>query len=336
MRILFKLSQYNQQRQHEKLTWIFPIYLAMYATALRNQGNEICWDTMGTEVLKSEHWDKIITSESQIDIPFLKLPHADRILTNAKNPKWQRNGNFKYLPGCYLMSASGCWWSKCSFCVEKSNYEVRPVEDVISEIEECKALGYRECFDDSATFPVGNWSDSFCGGLIERRNKLVLGCNMRMVNADFLQMKAAGFRNLLFGLESANEITLNRINKGTKVGDIEYIIKASKYGLEPHIAAIVGFPWEDYDDTMRTINLVKWLLVKGYAKTAQMSFYTPPKNQEQGNEEYRKYVTKFYEVGFYPEFWYNRLINIKSMDDLNYLIKGVQKGFSALLTRRLT
>lgn len=316
MRILFQLNPYNQQRQREKQRWIFPIKLAMYATALRNQNNEVVWDKQD-----DGSYDKIITSESQIDIPFLHLPHADRILTDAFNPKWQNNGNFKYRPGTYIQSASHCTWGRCTFCSEqgKAN-EIREVDDVISEIRECEELGAAEIFDDSATFPTGEWLESFCKLLLEVSNPHYhIGCNMRInPDIDFPQMKQAGFRMLLFGIESANQDTLDRINKGIKVEDIiPTIKKASKAGLEPHIAAMVGFSWESLEDTMRTINLVKHLLIKGYAKTAQMSFYTPP--ERDGNEEYRKYVNKFYEVGFDPSFWW-----VRRNEDINYLWRGVK------------
>jgi hypothetical protein len=40
------------------------------------------------------------------------------VWTKAVDKKYQTNGNFKYNPGTYIQSASGCWWGKCTFCVE--------------------------------------------------------------------------------------------------------------------------------------------------------------------------------------------------------------------------
>ncbi len=327
MRILFKLNPHLQQRQYEKPRWIFPIKLAMYATYLHNKGNKVVWDKED-----DGKFDKVIKSENQIDIPFLQLPHADRILTDAFNPKWQNNGNFKYRPGAYIQSASHCSWGRCTFCSEKGKTnEIREVEDVISEIRECKELGAAEIFDDSATFPTGEWLNKFLEmvskmGQSLPSSRITLGCNFRIMgNSPFEEMKQAGFRMLLFGIESANQVTLDKINKGVQVEDIiPTIRRAAECGLEPHIAGMVGYSWESLEDTMRTINLVKHLLIKGYAKTAQMSFYTPP--AKDGNEEYRKYVNKFYEVGFNPEFWYNKIVSIKSMADIKYLLRGVKEG----------
>jgi len=305
--------------------------MAMECEYHRRLGDEVYWDTypavwgLGKQIYKPE------------GIDFLKLPAPDRIFTNAMDKKYQQNGNFKYLPGTYIQSASSCWWGKCSFCVEKDKpYLVRPVESVIEEIEECRLQGYKSLFDDSATFPNNNWCYEFCKKV--RNLNVNLGCNLRIdSNVDFKLMANSGFEMVLIGVESANESTLQKINKGIKVDNIIPVFqRASRAGLKPHATAIIGYPFETYEKTMRTINLIKWLLIKGYAKTAQVSFYSPPKDQEQGNEEYRKYVTKFYEVGFNPMFWWNKVFDIKSMADLHYLIRGIEKGFSALLQRRLT
>ena len=326
MKILFQLNPYNQQRQQEKPRWIYPIKLAMYATYLRNQGHQVIWDWIGG-------WssDRLVTSENDIDVPFLDLPPADRVLTDAMNPKWQQNGNFKHLPGTYIMSANGCWHGKCSFCVEKGvPYEVRPVGDVISEIDECVAMGFKEVFDDSGTFPIQDWLWNFyqkmrTSGLYKN---LRLSCNMRFGVLDkawIFMMKHINFRMLLYGLESANQKTLNKINKGI---DIDKAVKelkiASKAGLENHIAVMFGFPWETDQDAIRTLKLVWWLLKKGYAKTAQASFYCPPDGI--ANESHRKYVPRIYNVIKYPSFWFNKIRDIKDINDLKYFWKCLKAG----------
>jgi len=336
VRILFQLNRTNQQRQLEKLVWIFPIKLAMYATALRNQGNEVIWDS-----IDDGSFDRIITSESQIDIPFLQLPHADRILTDAFNSKWQNNGNFKCRPGTYIQSTSSCWWSKCSFCCEQGKVnEIREVNDVISEIKECKELGAVEIFDDSATFPTGRWLDEFCHRFSNEFGKSIkFSCNMRLIDLDYSLLRASNFRMLLFGLESANQETLDRIKKGVKVGDwnfristkigkemgdVKYVIKAAKAGLEPHIAVIFGWEWETDADAINTLKLVWWLLRKGYAKTAQASFIY--QQGIKGNENQRHFVKDIYGVWKYPDFWFNKLRDIKNKDDLKYFWRQIKVG----------
>lgn len=321
MRILYLPNSYCQQRQLEKPNFLaYPVRLAMEATYERDiLKNEVYWDK--PEMMSDiTHWRSSIMGYN-----FLKLPHPDRVWTDAKNKKYQRNGNFKYHPGTYIQSASGCWWGKCEFCVEKGQkYEVRPVEDVISEIEEIKSQGFREIFDDSATFPMGEWLDRFlerlgrCGG-----DKISFSCNTRIANYPFLWMRSVGFRMVLFGIESANQETLDKIEKGVKVEDIiPTIKKASEAGLEPHIAVMFGYKWESDQDAERTLALVHYLLRKGYAKTAQASYFRL-RNSE-SNERHRRFVHKIFNATFYPGFWFNQIRDIKNKDDLKYLWRKIK------------
>lgn len=321
MRILFKLSPYNQQRQFQKLVWIFPIKLAMYATALRNQGNEVIWD--GRD---DGSFERVITSESQIDIPFLQLPHADRKLTDAFNSKWQNNGNFKYHPGVYIQSTNSCWWGNCTFCTEKGKTnEIREVKDVINEIRECKELGAAEVFDDSATFPMEFiLATEFLQQL--RRVDIRFSCNLRITPIiPFSVLRASGFRMCLFGIESANQKTLDKINKGVKVEDIiPTIKKAAQARLEPHIACMFGYPWETEQEAINTLKIVHYLLRKGYAKTAQASFYQV--SGETGQESHRKYIPQIYNASYHLDFWLNQLRDIHNINDLKYLWLKIKKG----------
>lgn len=315
MRILYLPSQYSQQRQREKRRWIYPMLLAMQAQYYRNLGHEVSWDWL-TYPMSSYH--KVI--EEPEDIDFLKLPPPDRIFTNAFDKKYQENGNFKYHPATYIQVANGCAWGRCEFCVEKKNkYQVRELPSVIDEINECERLGFVELFDDSGTFPTGKWLEDFCN--IYKWHKLKFGCNFRMIDADYKLMKQAGFRMILMGLESANNDTLKKINKGTRVSDIKYIKKAAEAGLSVHIAVMVGYPWESDRDAMNTIKLAHWLLKKGYAKTAQASFYMPPDGKN--NPSQRKYVKKLYDVKWNPEFLFNQLKDIKDWNDVKYLWKKI-------------
>ena len=317
MRILYLPNSHCQQRQLEKPNFLaYPVLLAMEAQKYRIEGHDVSW---GNAIGK---YDKIISQPE--GLPFLSLPHPDRVFTRAKNPMYQRNGNFKYLPATYIQSASGCWWGKCEFCVEKGKkYEVRNYIDVWDEIEQCSALGFREVFDDSATFPTGEWLENFLDCV--PYGNYHLGCNMRMVDAPYEQMKFAGFRMLLFGVESANQKTLDKINKGVKVEDVKYIIKAAKCGLSPHVAVMFGYPWETDSDAVATLRLVWWLLKKGYAKTAQASLYSPT-----GNSKHHKYCKQIYGISLSPQFWYNKLRNIHNIDDLKYLWRQMKAGINDL------
>lgn len=353
MRYLFPLNPYNQQRQFQKPVWVYPAHLAMYATHLRNEGHHVEWDaifdppiffghrqiwdfkegTIETEIIPAKQEEFItVRNDFQIDVPFEKLPFPDRKFTDAKNKRWQSYGNYKFHPATHMMASNLCWYGKCTFCIDTAKLEagekrgVRPVDHVIEEIDDLISQGYREVFDDSGTFPVGPWLEEFCLKMRQngRNKKIVLGCNMKPIKLDYKMMANAGFRFILVGIESANQITVDRIKKGQDNRDIVPIMKSmSDAGLEPHLTSMVGYEWESHEDNMRTVRLVHFLLRKGYVKTAQASVYMPPRTAPDPKHPAQKYVQMIYDVYKDPRFWWRKAVDIKRWEDITYLLKRV-------------
>ncbi len=331
MRYLFPINPYNQQRQFEKPVWVYPAHLAMYATYLRNEGYEVIW---GTHPNVDKRNTKIIHNDFDIDIPFQELPFPDRIFTDAKNPRWQSYGNYKFHPATHMMVSNLCWWGKCTFCIDTYKLEhgekrgVRSVDHVMEEIDDLISLGYKEVFDDSGTFPIGEWLEEFCSKMMEknRNKKIIIGCNMKPISekvVPFKLMKEANFRFILVGVESANQETINRIKKGQdseKV--IENLKSMNNAGLEVHLTSMFGYEWETHEDAMETVNLVHYLLKKGYVKTAQASVYSPPRTLPDPNSKGHKYIPKIYEAYRSPQFWYHKIKDIKKWEDFTYLLRG--------------
>jgi len=303
--------------------------MAMEAQYYRQRGDSVAWDVFP----KGIYWDKVVREPE--GLPFLTLPRPDRYFTRAQE---YTSGNYKYLPGTHIMAASGCWHGKCTFCVEKGKkYEVREVIDVIKEISECKEMGFKEVFDDSGTFPDGEWMRKFCTAKVFAGLKdFPIGCNMRIgADVDFKMMKDAGFRMILVGIESANQKTLDRIQKGVKANEIIPTIKQAKEaGIDVHCAVMYGCPCEEDKDYRNTERLVYYLLTRGYAKTAQSSIYDVKDFQLTGKEKKiaKRYVKKIYACATSPLFWYNKIKDIKNCDDLKYLWRQIKAGMKGVLT----
>ena len=318
MKILYKPHQYSQQRQRDKKVWIYPVLLAMQAEYYRDHGHDVYWETTTCQV------DKVITEPE--DIPFKSLPIPNRMLTHAYDKRYQKYGNYKFHPATHMMAALDCWYAKCTFCEWAKKYpkvQTRCVLNVISEIDDCIRLGFKEIFDDSGTFPCGDWLKVFCEEMKDQKH-IKLGCNMRIdPDLDFRAMKRAGFRMVLFGVESFNQSTLDKLNKGIKVEDINTCFqRASDCGLEPHASLMTGYPWESFEQEMNTIRSVQSLLKKGYAKTAQASVF-----KVKGYPESDKNIKgRIYDVAYSPSFWINKLKDIKQWQDFTYLIKSIKKG----------
>lgn len=329
----------------------------MYATHLRNEGHEIIWGNGFNNPFFGEPpahlFNKVIKTDFDIELPFDQLPYPDRIFTDAKNPRWQSYGNYKFHPATHMMASNLCWYGKCTFCIDTAKLEsgekrgIRSVEHVIEEIDDLISKGYREVFDDSGTFPVGAWLEEFCkrmnepyqhtsGGVTiawldksgrrkSRKELITIGCNMKPIKLNYKMMANAGFRFILVGIESANQETIDRIKKGQRSEDVFEIIKSmSDAGLEPHGTFMTGYQWEKEKDELNTIRLCHNLLKKGYLKTAQVSVYSPPRTAPELSSPGHRYLPMFYDAYRSPEFWFHKINSIKKWEDFTYLIRGAR------------
>lgn len=332
MRYLFPLNPANQQRQFQKMVWVYPAHIAMYATHLRNEGHEVWWDCKDTSESEWD-WGKVIKSDFDIDIPFEKIPFPDRVFTDAKNKRWQSYGNYKYHPATHMMASNLCWWGKCTFCIDTAKLQagekrgLRSVDHVIEEIDDLIRLGFREVFDDSGTFPIGDWLDEFCKKMIKsgRNKKIVWGCNMKPIAekvVPFKLMKEAGCRFMLVGVESANQATIDKIRKGQESHNVVKNMKAmNDAGLEVHLTSMFGYPWETHEDNMKTVKEIHHLLRKGYVKTAQASVYMPPRTAPDKNSPAQKYIQKVYDIYKDPRYWARKVMDLRRWQDVTYLLK---------------
>ncbi len=293
-----------------------------------------------------------------------ELPMIDRDLT-----KWElyayKNGNFKYLPGTYTMAGRDCWWGHCTFCswtilFPGQKFRTRTPELMLDEVEMLvKNYGVREIFDDTGTLPIGAWLNEFCEGLIKRglHKKVTMGCNMRfnyLGKEEYQLMGKAGFRFILYGLESANQSTLKRLAKNMKTDTIAQELKWSKgAGLAPHITTMIGYPWETKEEARNTIEFAKKMFKTGCVDTLQATVVipyagTPLYKEAEKNgwlltkdwDEYdmRRPILKspltaedtlnltqdLYRSFISPQFVWNKLINIRNWEDVQFIARGVQ------------
>ena len=305
----------------------------------------------------------------------LKHHNLDTLsIIDRKLTKWQlygqNNTNFRYKPGAYIMSGRDCWWGKCTFCSwttthPAGTFRTFSVDHTIKEIEYLVSLGIKEIFDDSGTLPIGKWLNDLCWQLIKRglNKKVVLSCNMRfaaLTQAQYNLMAKAGFRFILYGLESNNQRTLNKIDKNTKIADArKTLIMAKKAGLEPHVTIMIGYPWESLKEAQSTLNAARRLFKDNLADSMQATIVIPypgtplfadcQKNnllltENWDNYDMRQPVMKspisadnqlklvrelFYGV-LTSQFLWNKIISIRNFSDIKFLANYAVKYFQKL------
>jgi len=228
--------------------------------------------------------------------------------------------------------------------------------------------GVKEIFDDAGTLFVGPPLKKFCQMMIDSgyNKKVVLGCNMRLnaLTQEYYDlMKQANFRFILYGMESGNQYTLDKLDKGLKVSEIEEGVKmAKKAGLEPHLTIMLGYPWETEEMAKNTIGLAKKLFKKGYVDTMQATIVIPypgtPLYKECiekdwlqvdaldyeafdmrapvmkvpfTNERLLELTQELYSSFFGPGYILRKVLSIRSLDDIKFLFFSAWKLLGHLL-----
>ncbi len=292
-----------------------------------------------------------------------ELPWIDRHLTNAHLyfEKWK-----KRLPFMWTMAGRDCPYGRCTFCAWTITYPrfrtVSP-EHLLDEMQMLvDVYGAREIFDDTGSLPGGNWLIRFCEGMIQRKlnEKVIFDCNFRydyFTPRNCELMARAGFRKLIIGLESANERTLDILNKKlSRKQVIEGSKMAASAGLQVQLTLMVGFPWETREDAMETLRLARYLMYEGLAHHLQATVIMPypgtplfrlckrhgwlrfaPDAYERYDmtepacaltdmteEEVVRMAGQFYKMYLHPRFVARQLKDLRSLEDLDYLARGVK------------
>jgi len=298
------------------------------------------------------------TGQFALDHDLDSLPEIDRDLT-----RWDLYGEHLFIkrPHTYTMAGRDCWYGRCTFCSWTTlypRYRVRSHVKMLDEIGHLvESYGVKEIFDDTGTFPTGGWLDRFCREMVERdySTKIAVSCNARVGSMSLEQyhlMAKSGFRLLKFGLESANQKTLDMLNKGTTVQDIvESCRMAKQAGLTVHLTTMVGYPWESKADAGRTLELCSALLTRGDADMLQATIVVPypgsplfEEARENGwlrttdwdlfdmsapvlaspmtDEEIRSLTQGLYRSFLSPRFMVRTLFSVRSVDDVRFIARA--------------
>lgn len=163
-----------------------------------------------------------------------------------------------------MLATRGCPY-QCTFCSSPSmwttRYAVRPVDDVVDEIEAyVERYGITNVdFEDLTAFIKRGWILDFCNEL-ERRQvrvtyQLPSGTRSEALDREVLQvLYRTGCRNLTYAPESGSEPTLHRIKKRVHLDRMLDSMRAAvETGIVVRVNMIIGFPFESRRDVLETI-----------------------------------------------------------------------------------
>ncbi|MBN1866087.1 radical SAM protein [Candidatus Sumerlaeota bacterium] len=195
--------------------------------------------------------------ENLDDLPFLDVDMLPRGV-HYFNPVVRR------MPYMTLSTSRGCP-GLCSFCTAPFFYgprlRARSVDNVIAELAQLSAKGYREIFfrDETFTFSRSR-TQEFCRKLIESHLDLTWVCNARVNTLDLETletMKRSGCHMVKFGVESGVQEILDRSRKGTRIEQTREVFGwARQAGVETHAHVMLGMPGETEETIETTVRFV--------------------------------------------------------------------------------
>ena len=137
----------------------------------------------------------------------------------------------------------------CTFCVIGTlGFKVRPVEDVLEEVDHIRASGVHEIFFMDQTFGLRKERALELCAALEERGDLSWTTFTRPDTGDeelLSAMRRAGCHTVIMGVESASDDTLAEYRKGYGAQDVrDGIERARKCGLRTVGTFIIGLPEE--------------------------------------------------------------------------------------------
>jgi radical SAM superfamily enzyme YgiQ (UPF0313 family) len=203
--------------------------------------------------------DRIVRNEDRELIKNLDLiPFPDR---NAL--KYEYRANFSGLDLVHekftsILASRGCPFN-CAYCYSKKTYRARSLEKVVEEIEYLENEGYKvfNFLDDNFSLHKKRVM-KLCSIMKKNRIDIDWICEGRVDEASIEMLRAmqrANCRFLLYGIESANQRTLNYYNKKITPAQSILAVDNARRAKIPYIVGsfILGAPGETIHEIRNTL-----------------------------------------------------------------------------------
>lgn len=173
-------------------------------------------------------------------------------------------------PSVQMWSSRGCPY-QCLFCswpqlmYQSHRYRTRSVGEVVDEMEYLvKEKGFRSVYFDDDTMNIDRRRMAELAGEIKRRALNVPWAMMAradLMEEDILKhLFSAGLAAVKYGVESADQQLVDRINKKLDLKKLERMVRFTKsLGIKTHLTFTFGLPGETQETIQKTIEFAKTL-----------------------------------------------------------------------------
>lgn len=200
--------------------------------------------------------------------------------------------NFKMLPKNFYKGKSinispnrGCEY-KCLFCEERifwgTTVRSIPIDRVMAELDSVIKNKYDYKFitlEDSMLDLRSEYFLKLAGRLSENKKKRLGYCVTRVDSVDDAGLEAAakaGFFAILFGVESASEKVLDRIEKGISLEKVkETLALSKKHGIYNGTLWVVGLPSDTVEESQKSYDFMESLYAEELTDIAAISRLVP-------------------------------------------------------------
>jgi radical SAM superfamily enzyme YgiQ (UPF0313 family) len=245
-------------------------------------------------VYKDNNGQAIYTKQRPLITNLDELPLPARHLIEPSdyggpnNPKIHMN----------IFSSRGCP-AKCAYCAGGlfgKKFRFRSAQNILQEIEYIYNTYGTKSFhfvDDSMCINK-NRVMKFCDDLKMSNLPINFSLMTRIdtIDEDLLEnLASAKCVRIDYGIESGCPETLKRIHKPHTVEMVKKILPlTNKYGIKTYVFFILGFPWENLEDTQMTLDIMKEIspYVESFHQALASILIPFP-----GTEIYEKYKDEF-------------------------------------------
>lgn len=195
----------------------------------------------------------------------------------------------------------GCYGS-CTFCsynnLVSSKWREQSIEQIVEEIRQCMVKYKSEYFFFSVATLSPKMAKELSQALIEQKLKIYWASGIRMeknFNEEVIGLMArSGCVRLDIGLESADQIVLNDMNKKVYVEEFYNIIfNMKKNGILPYLYVIKNFPTEKLKQWEKTINFLNRVKDKILGFSCYEFFLSPNTKIYEEPEKFDIYIEEY-------------------------------------------